>query len=60
VLAVDKSKIPDETKYTIKTLENCTYPLFVEKNLEYLWGRAEIDVAGWAAFRRLVLLENYA
>ena len=55
--AVDRSKLHGENRFIQKHLEDCNYPIYLEKDLENLWGKTKIDVAGWAAFKRLVLLE---
>jgi hypothetical protein len=39
-------------------MEDCKYPVYIEKRLEpNLWGKAKIDVAGWANFKRLVIVQ---
>ena len=58
VLPVNKSQIPDSTQFVIKEMDDCKYPLYLEKHLEHLWATGQIDIAGWAAFRRLVLLQH--
>ncbi|WP_280178700.1 hypothetical protein DSAG12_04625 [Promethearchaeum syntrophicum] len=40
-------------------MENFQYPLYLQKELEHLWGsKTKIDVAGWSAFRRLVIIQG--
>jgi len=57
VAPADESMIRDPSEFSIKTVPDFKYPLYLEKRLEYLWGKTTIDLAGWAAFKRLVLLD---
>ena len=57
VLPVNKAQIPDDSKFLIKEVEGCKYPLYIEKHLGHIWEKSEIDVAGWSSFRRLVLID---
>ena len=57
-IPINKSQIQDDSQFLIKQVEDCKFSIYLEKNIEHLWNRATIDVAGWAAFRRLVLITD--
>ena len=58
VVAEDKANIEDPGKFSVKKVDGCNYPIYLQKGLESIWGRAKIDVAGWSTYRRLVVLEE--
>ena len=59
VVPADLSQIPDKDPFTEKTMQDFQYPLYLQKELEHLWdSKTKIDVAGWSAFRRLVLIQD--
>ena len=57
VAPADKSQIKDDSAFAIKSIENCKYPIYLDKRVSGLWERSKIDLAGWSSFKRLVLLE---
>ena len=58
VVPADLSQIPDKDPFIQKTMQDFHYPLYLQKELEHLWGsKTKIDVAGWSSFRRLVIVQ---
>jgi hypothetical protein len=58
VATAEKTQIHNRTGFSEREIPDCNVPVFLEDSLERLWGQTKIDVAGWAAFKRLVLLEK--
>lgn len=50
--------IQDKDAFEIKESEDCHYPVYIDKRITHLWDQVKVDVAGWAAFKRLVLVET--
>ena len=58
VAPADEEMIQDKDAFEVKKTEECKFPIYIDKRIGHLWGQAKIDLAGWAAFKRLVLVEN--
>ena len=57
VAPANEDMIQDKSGFDVMESEDCKYPVFLDKKLAHLWTQSKIDVAGWAAFKRLVLIE---
>ena len=51
----DKSQIHDFSAFEEREIPEFKYPLFLDKKLSHLWG-GKIDLTGWSAFKRLVIV----
>ena len=56
VAQTDEKQVQGQSGFEVRTLDGIDYPIYLEKKLEGIWENATIDVAGWAAFKRLVLV----
>ena len=56
VATADQSQVHNDIRFIMKQSEDCNYPIYVEEPLEKYWNMTKIDVAGWSAFKRLVLI----
>ncbi|WP_457558575.1 hypothetical protein [Candidatus Harpocratesius sp.] len=57
VAPASEEMVQDKNAFEIKKAEKFKYPIYLDKRLAHLWTQAKIDIAGWAAFKRLVLIE---
>lgn len=58
VEVAEKAQIREASKFVIKKFDGTDYSVYVDKNLESLWNRAKVDIAGWSSFQRLVLVQD--
>ena len=57
VATIDQNQLENKPGFVKKESTDCNYPIYLEAALERYWENTKIDVAGWASFKRLVLLE---
>ncbi len=58
VAPADREQVIQPDNYIEKSIPECKFPIFFEMNLQHLYETARIDVVGWAAFRRLALIQE--